>query len=537
MTKSVMQAITKIVAVSYTMVLLSCSQANQRDVKQFDTVIINGTVFVGEAKGESAAAGVGINDGRVTFVGDLNSIDYEAQETLDASGMIVAPGFIDPHTHAMLDLRFKKSSLNVNYLTQGVTTVFVGNDGGGPVNTAATMVGIQANSPGTNVALFVGHGQIRQAVIGNEARAATDEELAEMRTLVRDAMEAGAVGLSAGLYYAPGSFAETSELIELNKEVGLKGGVYDSHLRDESAYNIGLVSAVEEAIEIGRKSGTKVHLAHIKALGTVVWGKSKEIIEIVEAAQAEGIQVTADQYPWQASGTRVSAALVPKWAMDGGTDAMIARLQDPTLKERLDKDMEEGLVIRGGPGALLISNAPVESIVGKTLKEIAEERGLGYIETAKQLVIETRARASVASFNMNEDDIRAFMVQPWVMTSSDGSVGHPRKYASFPRKYAKYVKGTENYPSVMDTGTFIYRSSGLAADTFGLCNRGYLREGYIADVVVFDPEVFEDSADFFNARVLSKGVTHLLVNGVTTIKNGDLTGQRGGTVLKRAQCN
>ena len=198
--------------------------------------------------------------------------------------------------------------------------------------------------------------------------------------------------------------------------------------------------------------------------------------------------------------------------------------------------MLSGLLIRGGPDALLFVGGPVKEIIGKTLREVAEERGIDVIETAKSVVIETHAQAQVASFNMSEDDIRAFMKQPWVMTSSDGTNGHPRKYASFPRKFDKYVKNNEEQPSVIKISDFIYQSSGLTADTFGLCGRGYIKEGYIADLVILDPTIYKDAAGFFNPRELTSGVQYLIVNGVLAINEGALTGNRNGQILKRSVC-
>ncbi|UTW54727.1 amidohydrolase family protein [Kordiimonas sp. SCSIO 12610] len=514
----------------------SCAPSNEHEKhQQFDTVIINGTVFSGNPDDNGQTLDIGIKDERIVFIGDLGNTSYKTEKTIDASGHIVSPGFIDPHTHALGDLQNTDTSINVNYLTQGVTTVFVGNDGGGPVDTEAVMADVKAKSPGTNVAFFIGHGKVRSHVVGDDARAPSTDELKRMRELVHASMEAGAVGLSSGLFYDPGSFSETAEVIALAEEIAPYGGVYDTHLRDESAYNIGLIASVEEAIEIGRQSGAKVHLAHIKALGTVVWGQSADIIKIVEAAHSEGLKVTADQYPWRASGTRISNALVPIWAKDGGNDAMIARLADPTLADRLKQDMEEALKIRGGPDALLVVDSPLEDIKGKTLREIAEERKLTFVDAAKEIIIAGNAR--VASFNMNDDDIRAFMAQPWVMTSSDGTNGHPRKYASFPRKYTQYIKDNQNHAPVMDLGRFIHQSSGLTAETFSLCDRGYIREGYIADITIFDPDRYADKADFYNATLLSEGVTDLLVNGVQMIEAGRLTGNRSGQVLKRDNCN
>ncbi|MCG8441478.1 MAG: amidohydrolase family protein [Caulobacterales bacterium] len=495
-----------------------------------DVLIMGGTVFTGAADEGGAVLDVGVRAGAIAFIGDAEASAVAARTRIAAEGLIVAPGFIDPHTHAFDDLMSGDRNQNTNYLTQGVTTVFVGNDGDGPVATGETLQAFAANGVGTNVALFVGHNAVREEVIGLEDRAPTPSELEEMRAAVRRAMEDGALGLSAGLYYVPGAFAETDELIALAEEIAPFGGVYDSHLRDEGSYTIGLLAAVEEAIAIGRESGAGVHIAHIKALGADVWGLSAEVIARVETARASGLSVTADQYPWRASGTRVSNALLPAWAREGEKEDVAARLRDPALETRLKGAMREGLRIRGGPDALLITAGPSAGVDGKTLAEVAAERGVEPIDAAIAIVLEGDAR--VASFNMDQPDIARFMAQPWVMTSSDGTQGHPRKFASFPRKYAHFVKERET----LSLGAFIHRSTGLTAQTFQLCGRGLLKEGHAADIVVFDPDAFADVADFTRPERLSSGVVHLFVNGTAAIADGEPTGALAGTPLRRARC-
>lgn len=510
--------------------LAGCFQTDLAPQYKYDYLITGALVFDGSEADSGRITDVAIKDSEIAEIGDLKDQLSLAEVHINAEGLILAPGFIDPHTHADEDLADQQRSLNSNYLTQGVTTVFIGNDGGGPVEINKAVEDIQTNQPGTNVAMFVGHGEVRSAVVGDEDRPASQDELQQMRALVKKAMHQGALGLSAGLYYTPGSFAETEELIELAKEIAPFDGVYESHVRDESSYNIGLVASVEEAIEIGEKAGVAVHIAHIKALGRDVWGKSSEVIQLVEQAQSRGMTVTADQYPWRASGTRISNALIPAWAKDGGKQAMLTRLQDEQLTERLNVDITESLRIRGGGDALLITGGKQEWL-GKTLSQIAAQYDLNLVDAARYILVNGDAR--VASFNMNEDDITAFMRQPWVMTSSDGTQGHPRKYASFPRKFAHYVRDQK----VLSLSDFIYRSTGLTAQTFELCRRGYIRNNYFADIVLFDPESFKDQADFFNAEKLSSGVEYLFINGMPAIENGQLSGKRAGHVLKRGECD
>jgi N-acyl-D-aspartate/D-glutamate deacylase len=508
--------------------LAACSVATEPAPIEIDTLIIGGTVYDGSAAG-GKDIDIGLKQDRIVFIGDAEITTLTPKRVLDASGLIVAPGFIDPHTHTLSDLSESETSQNINYLTQGVTTLLTGNDGGGPVKTAEALENLKANAPGTNVGVFVGHGSVRRAVMGEEARSPSDTELIEMKSLVQAAMNDGAFGLSTGLYYAPGSFADTDEIIELASALRGTGGVYDSHIRDESSYTIGLIKAVDEVIEIGREANVPVHIAHIKALGVDVWDKSDDIISMIETAQAEGIRITADQYPWAASGTRVSNALVPNWAKDGGPDAMVARLQDVALQERLITDMSENLRKRGGAEAILLTSGP-EGQIGNTLSDIADDWQVPPIEAARRIVIGGDAR--IASFNMKFSDIEAFMTRPWVMTSSDGSKGHPRKYASFPKKYETYVKKKQ----VLSPADFINKSTGLTADTFGLCERGYIKTGFVADIVIFDPQSFKPKANFSNPEVLSEGVIHLFVNGGLAIDDGEPQEERFGDALKLTDC-
>lgn len=508
----------------------ACAKEKPSSVQSVDVLITGGVVYSGAEGDDGALLDVGITGDRIAFVGDAQSETVSAKTTVNAEGLIIAPGFIDPHTHSMDDLLSETHNVNANYLRQGVTTVVVGVDGGGPVNIAETLENFAQNGIGTNAALFVGHNTLRKLAIGEADRAPTSQELDSMRSLVSDAMAEGALGLSTGLYYAPGSFAKTEEIIELAKVAAEQGGVYDSHIRDESSYSIGLLTAISEALEIGKRSGAPVHIAHIKALGVDVWGKSKAVIDLVEAARREGQQVTADQYPWAASGTSVSNALIPNWAKAGGLEDLHMRLQDAALQSRLHSEIKENLRKRGGAGALLITEGN-EAWVGKTLSDISSAMNMSPVESAITIVLQGDAR--VASFNMQESDIEAFMREPWVITSSDGSKGHPRKYGSFPRKFRHYVVDKD----VISVGEFIRRSTGLAADILNLCDRGYIREGFAADITIFDPKTFRENADFLNPERSSSGVFHLFVNGVSVIENGKLNYSTAGKPLRRGRCN
>jgi N-acyl-D-amino-acid deacylase len=439
---------------------------------------------------------------------------------------VVAPGFIDPHTHSLEDLSTAARSRNDNYLMQGVTTVVSGNDGQGPIATGAVLRKWEQQGIGTNAALYVGQGSIRREVMGMTDAAPTPEQLERMKSLVERAMKDGAIGLSTGLYYAPGNFAKTEEVIALSKVAAANGGIYDSHMRDESSYSIGLLGSIRETIRIGREAGIPVHISHIKALGKDVWGQSTEAIRIIRAARAEGIKVTADQYPYEASGSSITASLVPRWAEAGGTAALLQRIDDPAVRPRLIAEMTANLERRGGAESLLITTAGNKEWIGKTLAQIASERKQSPIEPAIEII---KAKgAGVASFNMRDDDIRNFMREDWVMTGSDGSAGHPRKYGTFPRKLRKYVLDEH----VITLPFAIRSNTSLTAETLGLKDRGLLKTGHFADVVVFDPTAIADRATYVSPELLSTGVRYLLVNGKLAVDNGRVVEVLAGRPLR-----
>ncbi|MGH9766605.1 MAG: prolyl oligopeptidase family serine peptidase, partial [Blastocatellia bacterium] len=410
-------------------------QSSQR-ISKLDILIRGGSVVDG-AGTDAVKADVGIAGDRVVFVGDAAKENLQAERVIDATGLTVAPGFIDPHTHADDDLFDPKRGGNLAFLTQGVTTVFIGSDGRSRIPLGKALQQLQSQGIGTNVASFVGHGAVRQAVLGMSDAAPTPEQLEKMKSLVRQGMDDGALGLSTGLYYAPGSYAKTEEVIELAKVAAERGGAYDTHQRDESSYTIGLLGSIEEVIRIGREARIPVHISHIKALGADVWGQSAKAIEIINRSRAEGVNVTANQYPYVASGTGLSASLLPRWAEAGGRQEMLKRIDDPAIRPKLIAEMELNLKRRGGANSLLIRGGADRSLVGKRLDEIAKSRGKSPIEAALEII--KTGNAGVTSFNMTESDIENFMKQPWVMTGSDGSGGHPRKYGTYPRKIREYV--------------------------------------------------------------------------------------------------
>ena len=494
-----------------------------------DILISGGMVYTGEKGRQGFVSDVAIRAERIVFVGRATPDTVDASQVIDATGLIVAPGFIDPHTHADGDLFSDKAErrLNANYLMQGVTTVFVGNDGDGSSDVQARKDRVAKAGIGTNVAFLVGHGAVREHVIGLSDRAPTASELTAMKKLVADAMCQGAFGFSAGLYYTPQNFATTDEVVALAQEAARRGGYYDTHIRDESSYSIGLLGAISEALEIGRRSGAPTHISHIKALGADVWGASDDVVTLIEDAQAKGQKVTADQYPWLASGTRISNALLPAWVLDGGLKAARQRFANTGTLENIKAEMADNLRRRGGAETILITRmvGGDTAYENTTLKDVADTLKISPIDAA--IAILKAGDAQIASFNMQEADVETFMKRPWVLTGSDGSGGHPRKYGTFPHKFEKYVADKH----LITISDFVYRSAGLAAESFGLDQRGFIRSNYIADIVVFDPEKFRAKADYAHPEVLSEGVVDLLVNGNFAVRNEKVMPVFAGTAL------
>ncbi len=490
---------------------------------EFDILIINGTVYDGSDSAPTQS-NIGITGDRITAT-DVGA-GAKASTVIDATGLLIMPGFIDPHTHAPLS--GDDATAHLNFLTQGVTTVIVGSDGGGVDDREATFAALTANGSGANIAWFAGHGAVREAVMELEDRAPTDDEIDAMRELVVEEINNGAIGLSTGLYYAPGSFASTDEVVALTQVAADMGGIYDTHLRDESSYTVGLLPAVDEAIEIARRTGIAVHISHIKALGKDTWGQSEEVVRRVNEARAAGLSISANQYPWRASNVRLASALVPRWVMAGSRDDMRSRLRDASLADRIREEMTQNLARRGGPEAMLITSAD-SAYRGMTLLRVSQVLETDPLSAAIELVV--TEDPNIASFVMNQDDIDTFRVQPWVMTGSDGGRGHPRFSASYPKAWRDFVRDRD----MLTPEQFVHRSSGLVADTLGLCDRGYLRPGYAADIVIIDESEFQPLADFENPDRLSSGVVHLLINGTLVISDAERRERRAGRVLAKTE--
>jgi len=499
----------------------SCSQ------QTFDLVIQDGTIIDGTgAKGYQAS--VGITDGRIMSVGKIKT--SQSLKVIDARGKYIVPGFIDMHTHCD-NIQNEKRKAALNYLTQGVTTVVSGNCGSGTYKVKDYFHKLEDQGIGVNVVHLVGQGAVRFAVLKNADREPAEDELEEMLSLVSQAMDEGAAGLSTGLFYAPGSYASTEEIIALCSIVKEHGGIYATHIRDESNYTIGLEASIEEAVEIGEKAGVPVQISHIKALGKPVWGKAESVCRIIEAAHERGVTVYADQYPYNSSSTGLLAAIMPRWVQADGK--LRERLQNPQLLPGIKEEMAANIERRGGAGTLVISSFPEKKEwEGKSLGEISALMETSAVNAALELILS--GGPGIISFNQSDEDVEYFMQKPYVMTGSDGSVQvmgdalpHPRSYGTFPRKIRRYVleKG------LLTMEQAIRSASGLPAEMLGFKHRGLIKEGYVADVVVFDPETITDRATFDDPHQYSVGILHVLINGVSIIEDSQFTGALAGKPL------
>ena len=502
----------------------------------FDVLIQNGRVMDGSGN-PWQRADIGVRQGVIVAVGRLPNAT--ARVVIDAQDRIVAPGFIDVHSHAAEGITRPALRQAQPLIAQGVTTIVANPDGGGPVDLAAQRQELESGGMGPNVALLIGHGRVRSAVMGGANRAPTPEELDRMRGLVRTAMEQGAFGLSSGLFYTPGSYAKTEEVIELAKVAAQYGGVYTSHIRDEANYNIGVIAAVQEVIRIADEARTIGIVSHAKALGPDNWGLGHAITHRIETARAEGIQVFADQYPYEASSTSLRAALLPDGVAAPSAEQLANAFsltgEARALYERAVQVATENLRRRGGPASILIAHyRPEPALEGKSLEQIASDKKQPPVRAALELI--ARQSPSIVSFNMSEDDIAEIMRQPYTMTSSDGGLvamgegkPHPRNYGTFARKVQTYVRerGTVTFEDAIRSMT------SLPAAVFGMKDRGMIREGIAADILIFDPAKIVDRSTYVDPHHLAEGMVFVLVNGQPVIQDGKFTTALPGKVLSR----
>ncbi len=512
------------------LVALTVAAIQLRAQTRYDLLIRGGQVVDGSGAA-AVRADVGVTGDRIRAVGDLGSAT--ATTVIDAAGRYVSAGFIDVHSHAGPGLATAELREGRPVLAQGITTVLVNPDGGGPVDLAAQRAGYQKHGIGLNVGLMVPHGSVRNAVLGMSDRDPAAADLATMTALVGDGMRAGAFGLSSGLYYAPGSYSKTAEVIAMAREAAPFGGTYSSHIRDEADYGIGVVAAVDEVITIAEQAGVTGVVTHMKALGPASWGLSSELVAHIEAARGRGVKVFADQYPYQASGTGIVGALMPRWAQVGGRDVMTRRITGE-LRGKVRDEVQANLARRGGADTFLVSEyEPDTSIEGKRLSDLAVAAGLAPEEYALTLL--EKGDAGLVSFNMSESDIALIMQQPWTMTCTDGGLQpatdgkpHPRAYGAFPRKLQRYVRerGVVALP-------FAIRSmTALAAEVFGMKDRGVVRPGAFADLLVFDLTQVKEVATYEDPHQFAEGFDTIIVNGRIARDRGRFTGALAGRVLR-----
>ncbi len=504
---------------------------------------------------------IGVTGDRIEAIGDLGG--QKAERTIDAKGMAVAPGFIDIHTHS--DTSLLVDSRGESHIRQGVTTAVIGNCGTSPAPLTDAEVRRMAGSfpadfpwrwrtyaeylscvekAGTsmNVVPLVGHGTVRNAVMGYQDRKPTAAELEAMSALVRQAMEDGCFGISTGLIYTPGCYAMTPEIVRLAKVAAEYGGLYFSHIRGE---NDTLVEAIAEAIAVGRQSGAPVQIAHLKAMGSHMWGKSVDILRMIDEARAEGIEVTFDQYPYTASATGLAATL-PPWAQAGGRDKFLVRLLDPDDRSRMRRDMEQGVdgwfsLLKGvGWDKIIITGCRDKSLVGKSVAQIAQERGKDGFDTCFDLAAENMGQIGIVFFNIGDEDLERIMRHPAGMVGSDSSSSavdgplasgrpHPRSYGTFVRVLGHYAREK----GVISLEEAVRKMTMMPAQKLRLHDRGLLRPGMKADLVVFDPATVGDQATYLDPFQYARGIATVVVNGRVAVEDGKNTGEKAGQVIKR----
>jgi N-acyl-D-amino-acid deacylase len=469
---------------------------------------------------------VAITGDKIVAVGEFTP--GKIGETIDCTGLIVAPGFIDLHNHSDESIVAEQTRTAENYIRQGCTTLVTGNCGGGAVDVEKYLSEIDAQGAGTNVAHLIPHGSTRALVLGRRQVDPTPEELAKLQDLVDRGMRQGAWGMATGLIYIPGAYSKIDELAAMTEPVGRHGGIYASHIRSEDS---ALLESVGEAIEIGRRAQTPVHISHLKASGKPYWGMVRAAAKLVEDAQAAGQRVTADQYPYTASSTSLEAMLLPDWAREGGREPTMARLSDSAQLEKIRPALQTALDER--PHVRIVSYKPKPEYTGKAIHEIAAAENRPQIEVAIELLRDGSPAA--INFGMTEEDVRFVMQRPWVATASDGSVKepsgdmvHPRSFGTFPRKIGLYAVREK----VLPLEQAVRSASGLPADILGLTDRGYLKQGQFADIAIFNPAKIIDGATFDQPFEPPQGIPWVFVNGTAAVKNGEPTKSLSGRALR-----
>jgi dihydroorotase/N-acyl-D-amino-acid deacylase len=499
---------------------------------QFDLLIAGARVIDGSG-GPWFTADIGIRGDTIAAVGLLPGAD--APIRIDGRGLVAAPGFIDIHSHGRRGIFVVPTA--ENYLREGVTTIVEGPDGSSPVPLAPFLDKVRQTPISINFATMVGQGSIREQVIGLANRKATPEEIEKMKGLAAQAMRDGAFGLSTGLFYVPGNYTPTEEVIELAKVVGRMGGIHISHMREEASH---VIDSVRETIRIGEEGGLPTQITHHKIIGRTNWGQSVETLKLVEEARARGVDVTIDQYPYTASSTGISA-LFPQWALEGGQKPLRERLSAPAQRARIKAAIVENIRLdrgAGDPKNVVIANCPFDqSLAGKNLAEITRARGAEpTLENAADSAIELQQKGGCQAVYhaISEDDVVRILRSPYTMIASDGEIPvfgqaapHPRSYGTFARVLGVYVREKK----VLTLEEAVRRMSGFPAQRLKLWDRGLLRPGMKADVVVFDADKIADRAEYERPHQYSVGVRDVIVNGKLVLRDEAVTSERPGRVL------
>lgn len=511
------------------LLLLSCTLSL---AQQYDLIIKNARIVDGTGN-PWYRGDVAINKGKIAAVGQFKG---KSKKVIDVNGHVVSPGFIDVHTH----VEYTISSIPTadNFIHDGVTTIITGNCGSSEVDMERFFKRVQTKPTSVNVGALIGHNDVREFVMKKDMRTPTPDEQQRMEALVTQAMKDGALGFSTGLIYIPGTYAETDEVIGLAKAASAEGGVYVSHIRNEGAT---VKEAIEEAINIGREAAMPVQISHFKISAKPLWGKSYETIGMVEAARREGIDVTIDQYPYTASSTNMGTML-PSWALAGGDAETHKRLTDSTIRKKIKAEMLENLKADNRTNfdyAVIARYAPDTSLQGKNISQINKEKKRP--ETADseaELIMDLvdKGFAQMVFHKMSEEDVQFIMQYPFTMIGSDAGIyefnknqPHPRGYGSNARVLGKYVRDFQ----ALGLEEAIRKMTSLPATRFGIKNRGLLREGYAADLVVFDPEIIRDEATFEKPHAYASGIDYVIVNGEITLENGTHTGVLKGEVVRK----
>ena len=517
---------------------LNAFSANTRVSQPFQTIISNGLIYTGDGS-EPIRGDVGIKDGKIVALGRLG--DY-ADHVIDAKGMVISPGFIDIHTHT--DTKLLQCPKGDSRIFQGITTDAGGNCGGspfpdGPYDSAVSFFNaLHKNKIGINYCSFTGQGSIRSAVIGEWNAPATPSRIEEMKQLLDIQLEQGSRGLSCGLEYAPGAYASREELVELLKVVAKHNGLFAIHMRNEDDR---VEEAVSEAIGMSFEAGVRLQISHLKAQNPNNWHKGPAMLEIIDKARRDGLDIAFDRYPYIAFSTGLTT-FIPLDGRQGSTDDIISRLKDNATATEFGKYAESRFARLGGAQNVVVSSCSLQenkdAYMGKNLEECARIAGKSEWEFVRDLLIEERLSPDIVAFAMSEDNVRMFLSHPLAMPASDGSVyspvgplsltiPHPRSYGTFPRFLGKYCRDGK----LMDLSQAIKKVSSLPASRLGLKDRGLLVPGYRADIVVFNQATIIDKATFEDPHRFPEGIHHIWVNGEHTLKNGKHTGALAGMVL------